>query len=100
MERAAAAVAEATDLPLQIDSSDPKAIEAGIRKYSGVPLVNSVNGEGAVMDAVFPSSKSTAPSSWGSRWIEMACRGRQKSAYKSPSASFPAPKSTASLATG
>ena len=57
MERAAAAVAEATDLPLQIDSSDPKAIEAGIRKYSGVPLVNSVNGEGAVMDAVFPLVK-------------------------------------------
>lgn len=57
MERAAAAVSEATDLPLQIDSSDPKAIEAGIRKYSGVPLVNSVNGEGAVMDAVFPLVK-------------------------------------------
>ena len=57
MERAAAAVAEATDLPLQIDSSDPKAIEAGILKYSGVPLVNSVNGEGAVMDAVFPLVK-------------------------------------------
>ena len=57
MERAAAAVSEATDLPLQIDSSDPKAIEAGILKYSGVPLVNSVNGEGAVMDAVFPLVK-------------------------------------------
>ena len=57
MERAAAAVSEATDLPLQIDSSDPQAIEAGIRKYSGVPLVNSVNGEGAVMDAVFPLVK-------------------------------------------
>ena len=57
MERAAAAVSEATDLPLQIDSSDPQAIEAGIRKFSGVPLVNSVNGEGAVMDAVFPLVK-------------------------------------------
>lgn len=57
MERASAAVSEATDLPLQIDSSDPEAIEAGIRKYSGVPLVNSVNGEGAVMDAIFPLVK-------------------------------------------
>ena len=57
MGRAVSCVQEATDLPLQIDSSDPKAIEAGVRKYSGVPLVNSVNGEGAVMDAVFPIAK-------------------------------------------
>ena len=31
MGRAVSCVQEATDLPLQIDSSDPKAIEAGIR---------------------------------------------------------------------
>ena len=57
MARAVAAVQEATDLPLQIDSSDPNAIEAGIRAYSGVPLINSVNGEGAVMEAIFPLVK-------------------------------------------
>ena len=57
MERAALCVQEATDLPLQIDSSDPAAIEAGVRSYAGVPLVNSVNGEGKVMDAVFPIVK-------------------------------------------
>ena len=57
MERAALCVQEATDLPLQIDSSDPAAIEAGVRSYAGVPLINSVNGEGKVMDAVFPIVK-------------------------------------------
>ena len=33
------------DLPLQLDSSDSKAIEAGLRVYNGKPIVNSVNGE-------------------------------------------------------
>lgn len=43
-----------TDLPLQIDSSDPKTIEAGLRVYNGKPIVNSVNGEAKVMDAILP----------------------------------------------
>ena len=57
MRRAVSFVQEATDLPLQIDSSDPAAIEAGVRSYAGVPLINSVNGEGKVMEAVFPIVK-------------------------------------------
>lgn len=46
-----------TDLPLQIDTSDPVAMEAGLRLYNGKPLVNSVNGKQEVMDAVFPLVK-------------------------------------------
>lgn len=46
-----------TDLPLQIDSSNPKAIEAGLRVYNGKPIVNSVNGEDKVMDAILPLVK-------------------------------------------
>lgn len=43
-----------TDLPLQIDTSDIKAMEQAMRIYNGKPMVNSVNGKKAVMDAVFP----------------------------------------------
>ena len=57
MRRAVTAVQEYVDLPLQIDSSDPSAIEAGVRYYNGVPLINSVNGEEAVMERVFPIAK-------------------------------------------
>ena len=42
------------DLPLQLDSSDPQAVEAGLRVYNGKPIVNSVNGETDVMERIFP----------------------------------------------
>ncbi len=41
-------------LPLQIDSSDPEALERGLRLYNGKPLINSVNGKRESMDAVLP----------------------------------------------
>ena len=43
-----------TDLPLQIDSSNPAAIEAGLRLYSGKAIVNSVNGEEKILDTILP----------------------------------------------
>lgn len=46
-----------TDLPLQIDSSNPAAIEAALRVYNGKPIVNSVNGEQKVMDQILPLVK-------------------------------------------
>lgn len=46
-----------TTLPLQIDTSDPKALEAALRIYNGKPLVNSVNGKKESMEAVFPIVK-------------------------------------------
>ena len=42
------------NLPLQIDSSSPEVIEQACRYYNGKPLINSVNGKDAVMDAIFP----------------------------------------------
>ncbi len=45
------------DTPLQIDSSDPKAIETGLRYYNGKPILNSVNGEDAVLDKILPLVK-------------------------------------------
>ena len=41
-------------LPLQIDTSDPVAMERGMRLYNGKPMVNSVNGKQESIEAVFP----------------------------------------------
>ena len=46
-----------TGTPLQIDSSDPAAIEAALRVYNGKAIVNSVNGEPDVMDDILPVVK-------------------------------------------
>ncbi|MBP5467403.1 MAG: homocysteine S-methyltransferase family protein, partial [Clostridia bacterium] len=45
------------DLPLQIDTSDTVAMEKAVRLYNGKPLINSVSGKKASMDAVFPVAK-------------------------------------------
>jgi len=42
------------ETPLQLDSSSVAALEAGARCYNGVPLLNSVNGSPAHLDAVLP----------------------------------------------
>ena len=46
-----------TELPLQLDTSDPIAMEKALRIYNGKPLINSVNGKQEVMNAVFPLVK-------------------------------------------
>lgn len=50
-------IQEYVDLPLQLDSSKKEALEIGARYYNGIPLINSVNGEDAVMDRIFPIAK-------------------------------------------
>ena len=44
----------ATLLPLQIDSTNPEALEAAVRRYPGKPIINSVNGKRENMGAVLP----------------------------------------------
>lgn len=44
-------------LPLQLDSSDPLALEAAMRIYNGKPMVNSVNGKASSMNEIFPLVK-------------------------------------------
>lgn len=51
------AIQAVVDLPLQIDTSDPIAMERALRVYNGKPLVNSVNGKRESMEAVFPLVK-------------------------------------------
>ncbi len=43
-----------TDVPLCIDSSIVKALEAGLAAYKGKPLLNSVTGEDERLDVVLP----------------------------------------------
>ena len=43
-----------TDVPLQIDTTNPVAMERALRLYNGVPLLNSVNGSEASLKAVLP----------------------------------------------
>jgi len=57
MCRAINEIMAVSDLPLQIDSSDPETLSAAMRIYNGKPLVNSVNGKAEVMNAVFPAVK-------------------------------------------
>ena len=45
------------DTPLQLDSSNPQAVEAALRIYNGKPIVNSVNGEEKSMQAILPLVK-------------------------------------------
>ena len=46
-----------TDLPLQLDTADPTAMERALRAYNGKAMINSVNGKQEIMDAVFPLVK-------------------------------------------
>lgn len=45
------------DLPLQIDTVDPVAMEKAMRIYNGKALINSVSGKEESMNAVFPLVK-------------------------------------------
>ncbi len=51
------AVQSVVALPLQIDSSDPAAIEAGLRACNGRAIVNSVNAEEETLDKILPIVK-------------------------------------------
>lgn len=57
MEEVVKELQSVLDLPLQIDTSDPEAMERAMRVYNGKPMVNSVNGKEESMNAVFPLVK-------------------------------------------
>ena len=54
LDRTVQAVQGVVDLPLQIDTSDPVALERALRHYNGKALVNSVNGKEESLAAVLP----------------------------------------------
>ncbi len=43
-----------SNLPLQIDTSDPVSMEAALRIANGKPMINSVNGKAECMNQIFP----------------------------------------------
>ena len=45
------------NLPLQIDTSDAKAMESALRRYNGKAMINSVNGKEESMREIFPLVK-------------------------------------------
>ena len=57
LEQAVQELQSVTDLPLQLDTSDPEAMRRALRVYNGKALINSVNGKQEVMDAIFPLVK-------------------------------------------
>ena len=57
LSEAVTAVQGVSDLPLQIDTANAKALEKAMRIYNGKALLNSVNGKESSMKAVFPIVK-------------------------------------------
>ena len=57
LEKTVTELQAVTDLPLQLDTADPAAMERGLRHYNGKALINSVNGKEASMEALFPLQK-------------------------------------------
>lgn len=57
MKRVVREVQAVSPLPLQIDSSDVRALETGLRYANGKPLLNSVNGKAESMAEIFPLAK-------------------------------------------
>lgn len=86
MAKTVKAIQSVTDLPLQIDSSLPEALEAGLRVYNGKAIVNSVNGEDKVLHSVLPIVKKYGAAVVGltldENGIPRTCRERVKIAEK------------------
>ena len=57
MKRVIKGIQEVVDTPLQIDSSNVKALESGLRYYNGRTIVNSVNGKEESLESVLPLVK-------------------------------------------
>ena len=57
MEQVVKALQSVTSLPLQLDSSNVKALARGLRVYNGKPIVNSTNGEPEKLAAILPLCK-------------------------------------------
>lgn len=57
MRKAVRVLQAALSLPLQLDSASPAVLEAGLREYNGIALINSVNGKEESLSRVLPIVK-------------------------------------------
>ena len=59
------------DTPLQLDSSNPDAMEAALRIYNGKPILNSINGEDKSLNRLLPIAKK-----YGAAFIALTLDGK------------------------
>ncbi len=57
MQKAVFMIQEALDIPISIDSTNPAAVEAGLKSFVGRPLINSTTGEDKNLDLILPLAK-------------------------------------------
>ena len=57
MITAVKAIQSVCDTPLQLDSTIPEVLDAGLRVYNGKPIINSVNGEDESLESILPLVK-------------------------------------------
>ena len=57
LPQAVQAVMEAVNVPLSLDSDDPKSLEAALKIYQGKPIINSVTGQERSLNEVLPLVK-------------------------------------------
>ena len=57
LPQAVRAIQQSIDVPLCLDSPNPKAIEAALKVVEGKPLINSVNGEEKSLEALLPLAR-------------------------------------------
>ena len=57
MQKAVQMIQETLDIPISIDSTNPDAVEAGLKNFVGRPLINSTTGEDKNLDLILPLAK-------------------------------------------
>ncbi len=57
MRNAVMAIQSALDIPISIDSTNPMAMEEGLKNFVGRPLINSTTGEAKHLDVILPLAK-------------------------------------------
>jgi len=57
MRNAVMAIQSALDIPISIDSTNPTAVEEGLKNFVGRPLINSTTGEAKHLDVILPLAK-------------------------------------------
>lgn len=57
MKKAVMAIQAALDIPIAIDSTNPEAIEEGLKNFVGRPLINSTTGEDKSLNVILPLAK-------------------------------------------